>query len=187
VLSDWLEKIATGQRLQPPAMVVRRDVYERLGGFDRRISRYGEDWEMWVRIAAHYPVWYEVEPLALYRVHSASLTGNTMRTGENGKDLRRAIQINKSYLPKEHEQAWTNQARLNFAFACLRRARRMADGGDEQGSFAQIREAFKTYPSLPVLTQAAMLFILRIVRSFRRTLARVFAGRSSLQKSLNKN
>jgi GT2 family glycosyltransferase len=52
VLNDWLYKIATGQRLQPPSMVVRREVYEQLGGFDQRITNYGEDWEMWVRIAA---------------------------------------------------------------------------------------------------------------------------------------
>lgn len=51
VMRGWLERIAVGQRLQPPSMVVRRDVYERLGGFDRRIRQYGEDWEMWVRIA----------------------------------------------------------------------------------------------------------------------------------------
>jgi hypothetical protein len=169
VLSGWLEKIATGQRLQPPAMVVRREVYERLGGFDLRIARYGEDWEMWVRIAARYPVWYEVEPLALYRVHSASLTGSTIRSGENGSELRQVIEINRSHLPEENAQAWTDSARSNFAQACLRRARRMADAGDEQGSLAQIREALKTQRSFAVMAQAARLFALRFWRSVRRT------------------
>lgn len=32
---------------------VRRDVLERVGGFDPAI-RYGEDWELWLRIAARY-------------------------------------------------------------------------------------------------------------------------------------
>jgi hypothetical protein len=168
VISDWLEKIATGQRLQPPAMVVRREVYERLGGFDQRIFNYGEDWEMWVRIAARYPVWYEVEPLALYRVHAASLTGNTIRTGENGTDLRQVIDIIESYLPKEHAKAWTNRARINFAFACLRRARRMADAGDQQGSLVQIGEALKTYRSIPVMSEVARLLALRMCRAVRR-------------------
>jgi GT2 family glycosyltransferase len=157
VIPNWLEKIATGQRLQPPSMVVRRKVYERLGGFDRRIPSYGEDWEMWVRIAAHYPVWYEVEPLALYRVHKSSLTGNTIRTGANAHDLRQVMEINRTHLPKEHADAWTNRARLSFALACLRRARRMLDARDFHGSLAQTREALKTSRSTPVLAQAILL------------------------------
>jgi glycosyltransferase involved in cell wall biosynthesis len=164
VIPDWLEKIATGQRLQPPAIVVRREVYEQFGGFDRRISSYGEDWEMWVRIAAHYPVWYEVEPLALYRIHKSSLTGNTIRTGANAHDLRQVIKINRAYLPEEHAQAWTNRARLSFALACLRRARRMLDAQDFQGSLAQTREALKTSRSALVVAQAVLLFARRLWR-----------------------
>jgi GT2 family glycosyltransferase len=173
LLSNWLEKIATGQRLQPPAMVVRREVYERLGGFDERISSYGEDWEMWVRIAAQYPVWYEVEPLALYRIHKSSLTGTTIRTGENARDLRQVIEINRAHLPEEHVQAWTNRARLSFALACLRRARRMLDAGDGQGSLAQTLEALKTSHSLSVVVQAAPLVARRIWRMFIPKRARV--------------
>ena len=55
VLENWLEKIALGQRLQPPTIVVRRSVYEAIGGFDPRAGLVGEDWEMWVRIAGHFP------------------------------------------------------------------------------------------------------------------------------------
>jgi GT2 family glycosyltransferase len=173
VIPDWLEKIASGQRLQPPSIVVRREVYERLGGFDRRIPSYGEDWEMWVRIAVHYPVWYEVEPLALYRVHKSSLTGNTIRTGENARDLRQVIEINRSHLPREHADAWTNRARLSFALACLRRARRMLDARDDRGSLAQIREALKTSRSALVIAQAALLLSRRIWRIFTPKRSRV--------------
>ena len=58
VLDDWLWKIATGPRLTTPSLVVRRSSYEALGGYDRRQRRAGEDWEMWVRLATRYPVWY---------------------------------------------------------------------------------------------------------------------------------
>jgi glycosyltransferase involved in cell wall biosynthesis len=74
ILDDWFHRIAVAQRLQTPAMVVRRSVYEQVGGFDQRVQRYGEDWEMWVRVAAAYPVWFEVEPLAVYRLRSSSLS-----------------------------------------------------------------------------------------------------------------
>jgi hypothetical protein len=83
-------------------MVVRRDVYERLGRFDTRIRRSGEDWEMWVRGAAHYPLWYEPEPLAIYRVGDGTLISEAMRTGENVRDLVRVIELMQPLLP-EHQ------------------------------------------------------------------------------------
>lgn len=150
VLVNWLAKIAAGQRLQPPAMVVRRTVYERLGGFDRRIRFYGEDWEMWVRIAAHYPVWYEVEPLALYRVRTASLTDGSMRTGENVQELRRVIEICQEYLPPELARPVAWEALENCALAALRRARRLIHAGDFKTPLVQMREALRCSRSAAV-------------------------------------
>jgi Glycosyl transferase family 2 len=147
VLEQWLERIATGQRLQPPAMVVRRDVYEQLGGFDRRIRFYGEDWEMWVRIAAHYPVWYEVKPLAVYRVGSPSLTSRSLHTGENVADLRTVIAINKQVLPGDCAQILSQKAREACALAAIRRAGRMLHKGYLRYPWVQIVQALRCYIS----------------------------------------
>jgi glycosyltransferase involved in cell wall biosynthesis len=119
ILSNWLEKIALGQRIQTPSIVVRREVYEKLGGFDRRMTCWGEDWEMWVRIATNYPFWYESEPLALYRNSSTSLTGQSKRTGRNIQDFRMAIEITKEYLPESLLSNLPNQALRGLAFYCL--------------------------------------------------------------------
>jgi len=161
VLHDWLETIAIGQRLQPPCMVVRREVYERLGGFDRRIGRYGEDWEMWVRIAAHYPVWFEVEPLALYRVGSASLTATTMRTGQNVEDILRAIDVIHAHLPPERADALRVQAREVAATTALRRARRAIDSGHGPVALAQARAAARVSRS-PAVVRALVHTSLRL-------------------------
>ncbi|MBV8883691.1 MAG: glycosyltransferase, partial [Chroococcidiopsidaceae cyanobacterium CP_BM_RX_35] len=99
VLSDWLELIATMQRVQFPSIIVRRSTYEELGGFCPQ-ARSAADWEMWKRIAAHYPVWYEPELLASFRLHSASESSHLIMAGTNIADIRRAIEISKSYLPK---------------------------------------------------------------------------------------
>ena len=90
-IPDWFERIATGQRLQPPAMVVRRSVYEELGGFDRRIAAYDEDWEMWVPISTRHVVLYEPKPLVMYRVRTQSLSAHTLRTGANMRDLAKVM------------------------------------------------------------------------------------------------
>ncbi len=151
ILDNWLERIAVKQRIQTPSIVVRRDVYERLGGFDRRMSCWGEDWEMWVRIAACYPVWYEVEPLALYRKSSTSLSGYSMRTGENIRDFRKAISITKQYLPSERADNLTKTALKNYAFYALNCARQFVNVGDTYAAINQIREAFRCCSSFNIV------------------------------------
>lgn len=99
LIPNWLETIATRQRLQPPAIVVKREVYEKLGGFFA--VHYGEDWEMYTRIAAHYPVAYSPKYLAQYRVHSNNITSNAYLNGQHIKDLKKVVAIIQHYLPAE--------------------------------------------------------------------------------------
>ncbi len=167
LIADWLEKIAVGQRLQTPCMVVRRDVYEQLGGFDKR-GGFAEDWEMWVRIAARYPVAYEPQPLALYRVHSLSRTGHMLRTGENVRDLRRVIDINREHFPPPQADAIARRALRETAVTCLRRARRMLGAGDTEAMWAQVREAIRSDASARVLAEAAVVVTARYVLAARR-------------------
>ena len=116
ILEDFLLQIASQQMVQAVAMVVRRHVYEQLGSFFA--VHYGEDWEMWVRIAAHFPVAYSPQCLAIYRggqEHSASITSNFLKTGQNLKDIAKVIEIVQSYLPKEKRGALRKLARRNFS------------------------------------------------------------------------
>lgn len=48
-------------------VVVRRDVLAKVGPF--RSYQIVEDYDMWLRIAAHYPIDYVDRPLAVYRTH----------------------------------------------------------------------------------------------------------------------
>ena len=161
VIPDWLGRIAVGQRLQTPCMVVRRATYERVGGFDRR-GGFAEDWEMWVRVAAHYPVAYEPEPLALYRVHTRSRTGQFVRTGENVRDLRRVIEINRATLPSAVANEVSRSALRETATTCLRRARRLLGAGETDAMWAQLREAVRSDPSPRVMASAAVMVAARM-------------------------
>lgn len=157
ILSNWLERIAVKQRIQTPSIVVRREVYEHLGGFDRRLS-WSEDWEMWVRIAANYLVWYEVEPLALYRIHSNSSSGQKVRTGENMQDVRRAIAIFHDYLPEARANHLVRQSRATWALDAIRyTVPQLLAIGDVQAAIIQIQEALKCSCSYRVLKQLPRL------------------------------
>ncbi len=111
LLKDWLLKIAKRQRLQYCAVSVRRKVYEELGGFYG--AHYGEDWEMWARIAARYEFAYTRETLASYRRHTDSISGRYLKTGQNISDIKWVIDQIQQYLPPDKREK-TKKAALRF-------------------------------------------------------------------------
>lgn len=50
--------------------LVRRECFDKVGMFDVEDFVWGEDWVMWMRIAARYPVYFLDEVLVRYRVHA---------------------------------------------------------------------------------------------------------------------
>ncbi|MEI4473679.1 glycosyltransferase family 2 protein [Frigidibacter sp. MR17.24] len=157
VLENWLERIAVRQLIQTPSIAVRREVYERLGFFDTRLT-WSEDWEMWCRIAANYPVWYEPECLAHYRLHEGSSTSNKMRTGETLRDVRRAAGIIAGYLPSTAaRRVWRISMRHWARDALTVRVPILLRDGEIRGGLAQLREALRCDSSAPTLLRAASL------------------------------
>src|SRR5208283_1990157 len=98
IIHDWLDRIAIWCRLQTPSIVVRRQAYERLGGYCPQ-AKSAFDWEMWQRIAAGYPVWFEPEPLAFFRLGRESESARLKASGEQIADSRAVIEIARGYLP----------------------------------------------------------------------------------------
>lgn len=157
ILQDALERIITRHPIQTPAIVVRREVYEKLGGFDRRFFSCGEDWEMWVRIAAHYPIWYEVQPLAVYRSHAGSLSAKAMLSGQNMRDLRLATEIASHHVEGAARGELSRKAAQLWAFCGLHCAvRQLFIRHDPAAAIAQIKEAMKCNPSLGVVASIAI-------------------------------
>ena len=156
VIGDWLRRIAEGQRLQTPTVVVRRSVYEQLGGFDQRLL-YAEDWEMWVRIAAHFPVWYEPRPLAAYRIHAVSSSGRLAQTGSTFRDLRRAVQLNREHLPRDLVDEIASTALRAAAHAAIRRGHRMISHGEMRVPLVNMREAVLCSRAPSVLARLPLL------------------------------
>jgi glycosyltransferase involved in cell wall biosynthesis len=110
ILPGFIEKIGASQRIQFVSIVVRRGVYEQWGGF-RLDLPFAADWEMWIRIVAHYPVWYEPAILAAFRTHSTSATAGFKSSDEAFVDLHRCIEISRSWLSKDRAEAISRSAR----------------------------------------------------------------------------
>ena len=113
LVTDWLEKISSRQRLQYCAVSVKRNVYETLGGFYG--VNYGEDWEMWARIASRYDFAYTPIPLANYRRHSISISGNKKSSGQHISDILRVIPVIVSYNREDKRSQIKKQALTWYA------------------------------------------------------------------------
>jgi hypothetical protein len=154
-LEDAAFRIVAGLAIQPPAMVVRRETYDRVGGFDTRLSVAGEDIEMWVRIASRFPIWYETEPLALYHRRPSSLVGGSMRSGAAIRDARVALELAAANLADDRKPAALAHGRRRIADWAIRQAQELAAIGDGAGAKSQLYEALRTDRSAATMAKMA--------------------------------
>jgi hypothetical protein len=113
ILAGFLETIAFSNCISFPSMVVRRCVYEKLGGF-RLDLPFAADWQMWIRIAAHYLIWYEPATLAACRLHATSATAGFISSGESDVDMLRCIETSRPLLPPNRAESILRHARELF-------------------------------------------------------------------------
>jgi glycosyltransferase involved in cell wall biosynthesis len=154
IIDNALARLASEQRIVTPSIAVRRDVWEKLGGFDSRL-RCAEDWEMWVRIAAHYDVWYEPRLLAAYRRHTQSNTSANTRNAEELRYSSMAIDMFAPLLPRDRARTIVRQAKRAYARTALRNAEAFAQEPDWRAVRANLLMAARLDPSPSTLRQAA--------------------------------
>lgn len=141
-LARPLEHFARRQRVQTPAVVVRRAAYEALGGF-RSDLKFTLDWEMWCRIAAKFPVWYEPAVLASYRLHPSAETSRLRLEADDIQDVRKCISIVSGYLPEKKLAARVRREALNYyAIQALQNGWEMLCARRFGPGIRQIRRAF---------------------------------------------
>ena len=156
VLRNWLPVLAEAQRIQYIAMVVKRSVYEHLGGFYGVV--YGEDWEMWARVAKHYPIAYTPKYLAQYREHELSISTDSFVTGKNLRDIRIVIEIIMTYLPPEDRDRIRKKAEKLYAYYSLnRRTFLWKQNKDVQPRYMYFINLLKMHTDLKLLVKSAKL------------------------------
>ncbi|MBX3023754.1 glycosyltransferase [bacterium] len=140
IFEDWIEHIFVGLHLRCVALVVKREVYETLGGFRLDLD-YALDWDMWKRIAAARPLWYEPEALACYRSHGASASIGFQRVGDNLVEIARSIALSEALLPPATAAAITRRTRANYTRYGAGLAWQALAAGDLRTALAQLRAA----------------------------------------------
>jgi hypothetical protein len=120
---------------------------------------------MWVRIAARYPIWYEVEPLAAYRMHAHSNTGRHVGTAQDMRYTRAAIEMFKHYLPNDRADHLTRKARETYALAAISAAGVLLARGDRAAVRAQLHEALRLSHSVRVMSKMACFLTRTLILS----------------------
>ena len=156
LLNDAIGLLASEQRIVTPSIAVRRSVWEDLGGFDPRLE-CAEDWEMWVRIAARYGVWYEPGLLAAYRSHAQSNSGRNFADARELHYTRQAMELFRPLLPKDRAGSIITAARRAYARAALDNARQLVRDGRRSAMWAHLRMAARFWPRLTTLREAARI------------------------------
>jgi glycosyltransferase involved in cell wall biosynthesis len=146
IIPDFLYCIAKHQLIQPPAIVVKREVYETLGSF--YATHFGEDWEMWTRIASRFKVAYSPVFRASYRVgHGIGISHNFLLNGKNISEIRKVIDIIQNYLPKEVRKKFKKYASSYYAIYCVKIANSLLLK-NKKAAFRQVRGAWEMSRSL---------------------------------------
>lgn len=158
IFPEFWKALAITNRITTPSIIVKRSVYEKLGGFNPQL-RHTADWEMWTRIGVHYQLLFEPLPLAFYREHSASDTSRLVTTGANIIDTLSCINIFEHYLPSALSTELTNKAKEVIVIQALDKATVLFSKGDIQAAINQIREGLKCSTSSMVLRSFANFLV----------------------------
>jgi glycosyltransferase involved in cell wall biosynthesis len=109
ILANFVTREAATNRIVSPSIVIRRAVYEDIGGYHIGMP-YCTDWDMYKRVAVYGLVWYEPQCLAYWRQHAASATARLKSGGDDLVDRRKSIELSKAYLPSNVEVTSSNTA-----------------------------------------------------------------------------
>jgi hypothetical protein len=114
ILKDWLEHVFVNLSIQCSAIVVRNNVYRKLGGFEAD-RPFTLDWEMWRRIAVNHPIWFDPTPLACFRKHHGSETTRQRSAGEHVVEVFHSIERSRNLLPDDISDQVIRRTRRHYA------------------------------------------------------------------------
>ncbi len=96
---DVYREVISGYFINSPTMMVRRTVFEKLGGYDESLAY--EDFDFWVRSARYFKYCYTAEPLVKRRIVASSLgqkqyNKGSKQLGSTFKVCEKAYALNKT-------------------------------------------------------------------------------------------
>jgi GT2 family glycosyltransferase len=110
----------TGNPVQCPGILVRRSVYEKIGGF-RPDFAYMVDVDMWSRVFIQGKTWFSPKCMACFRTHPGSMGAQLVAQGRCVEEHYRMIPYLQSYYRLTHKEVgiFRRHCHLQAHFHCL--------------------------------------------------------------------
>jgi glycosyltransferase involved in cell wall biosynthesis len=103
----FLHLLREGNFITNTSVVMRRDLFEKMGGFYTGLNGT-EDWDLWIRVAERHAIGFIPEPLVRYRFHSGGISRNFKTMGRE-----RTIVIGRALaLPRGRALDWRTQRQI---------------------------------------------------------------------------
>lgn len=115
-------------------VLAHRSLFDEIGVFDPSL-RIGEDYDLWLRASRVTPIERVARPLALYRMHAASITRSMPTDNYRARVLERALarwgigspdgrQANKAAVQRTLAKSWSDYGGAHLRAGNLAQARR---------------------------------------------------------------
>lgn len=166
IYPDFVRQQAVEQLFQFAGVAVRRDAYERTGGFCT-FFRHVADWDMWFRIGQLGPVACTRRPYGAFRLHAASDTNLQKVGGTNVLEEYLCMRINLARLSPAPDGDEAARWRKRVARRAYRNARKFRAAGSVEGRLNQARWAFRLDPSPKTLNSWLAAWLAHALRTAR--------------------
>lgn len=159
LLRGFMERLVTSEvRIICASISVKREAYEKLGGFRTDLC-HALDWEMWIRITNAYPVFYHPEVLASWRQHAGAMTSSQMLTGDNVRDIGKAIRIWCKYITLPNKKAIAKKSAIYWATCGMYLADRYRRASNYKSAYAQMSAALSCHINARLLYKSSLLWM----------------------------
>ena len=167
IVRNALEHLIICDYIAAPSAVVKRDIYEKIGGPDPNLH-YALDWELFLRVTALGPIGYIHDPHIFYRQHSKTVSIDFIRRGMNMDESRKVVRRGLPFLPTEVRPKIWKKFQENGARRSLRNSSRLLETRYFRGAWRQTLWALCLQPSRKGFVQLARILFYRFFK-FRKT------------------
>ena len=133
----WEALLARNPLTGTSSVLIRRECFEVAGPFDETLTAF-QDFDLWLRIAAHYEFDFIPEALHRYRIHGVKIWTNLNALSAG---VERILEKHGSYGP----------VRRRFAQHCVMLGQRHCVGGDAVQGRKALRRAFGLNPWMSMI------------------------------------